>query len=62
MALGDLRQCDFWEAYYDYDSTDLGKFLNVQHEKMKKNDCRCDRKEHVVNGYLKEAIGDQLDK
>lgn len=62
MALGDLKQRDFWEAYYDYDSANLGQFLHVQHEKMKKNDCRCDRKEHVVNGYLKEAIGDQLDK
>jgi MoaA/NifB/PqqE/SkfB family radical SAM enzyme len=56
MALGNLQERDFWDAYYDYDTQDLWAFLDKQHEKMAKNDCRCDRKEHTVNRVFRDAF------
>jgi hypothetical protein len=54
MSLADLNKIDFWDAFYGYDVNDFEKMLNVQHEKMTANDCRCDRKEHTVNTVFKE--------
>lgn len=54
MMLGKLQNTNFWDAFYDYDPKDFLSMLNKQHEKMNKNDCRCDRKEHKVNSYFKE--------
>jgi MoaA/NifB/PqqE/SkfB family radical SAM enzyme len=56
MALGNLQTRDFWDAYYDYDTTDFWSFLDSQHQKMTKNDCRCDRKEHTVNRVFQDAF------
>ena len=53
MKLGDLSTKNFWELYYDYNPNKLQKLLDDQHSKMDKNDCRCDRKEHVTNTSLK---------
>ena len=52
MSLGDLREKNFWDCYYDYDGEtydQLLKYLSSDFEKMQQNDCRCDRKEHAVN-------------
>ena len=60
MALGNLQNKDFWEAFYDYDEKDIFSFMQNEFKKMIKNDCRCDRKEHTVNQIFKEEIGDRL--
>ncbi len=53
MALGNLAERDFWDAFYDYDTDDFRGFLDRQHKKMNDSDCRCDRKEHTVNSQLR---------
>lgn len=57
MALGDLQKRDFWDAFYDYGTGDFRAFLKRQHEKMIRNDCRCDRKEHTVNRVFLSTFG-----
>ena len=54
MKLGDLVEKNFWELYYNYNPDKLEDMLQSQHQLMKKNDCRCDRKEHVTNLSLKD--------
>lgn len=49
MSLGNLAQLDFWDCFYSYDTKNFWKFLDMQHDKMIMNDCRCDRKEHTIN-------------
>lgn len=56
MALGNLQTTDFWDAFYDYDASDLQAMLAGQHRKMERNDCRCDRKEHTVNRIFRDAF------
>ena len=56
MALGNLVTVDFWDAFYDYDTADLPGFLERQHQKMMRNDCRCDRKEHTVNRIFRRTL------
>lgn len=53
LVLGNLSERDFWDLFYDYDPDNLTEFFNQNSEKMKKLNCKCDRKEHVVN----ERIG-----
>ena len=60
MALGNLQTTDFWDAFYDYDEKNIFDFMKNEYKKMKKNDCRCDRKEHTINQILKEEIGDRF--
>jgi uncharacterized Fe-S cluster-containing radical SAM superfamily protein len=60
MSLGNLQNIDFWDAFYDYDENDIFNFMKKEFEKMIKNDCRCDRKEHTVNQILKEDLGDRF--
>jgi MoaA/NifB/PqqE/SkfB family radical SAM enzyme len=54
MVLGNLEERGFWDLYYDYDAANLLESLERIHKKMEKNDCRCDRKEHVVNAIMRE--------
>lgn len=54
MALGNLAERDFWDAFYDYDADEFPAFLERQHKKMNAADCRCDRKEHTVNSQLRD--------
>ncbi len=49
MSLGNLSNVDFWDAYYDYDLDNFDTYMKNQFDKMKKNDCRCDRKQHTFN-------------
>jgi MoaA/NifB/PqqE/SkfB family radical SAM enzyme len=55
LALGNLEERDFWDAYYDYDVED---FWNTMHREaysvMKRLDCRCDRKEQCVNAMFSD--------
>ena len=60
MALGNLQNKNFWEAFYDYDEKDIFNYMKDQFKKMIKNDCRCDRKEHTVNQIFKDQIGDRF--
>ena len=60
MSLGNLNNIDFWDAFYDYDNTDIFNFLKIDFKKMIKNDCRCDRKEHTVNQIFKKEIGQKF--
>ncbi|NOZ11657.1 MAG: radical SAM protein [Gammaproteobacteria bacterium] len=55
MVLGNLQDHDFWDLFYDYDTIDFKGYMRGYFEKMKNNDCRCDRKEHVVNTLIKES-------
>lgn len=52
MTLGNLAERDFWDLYYDYDTTDFWNYMNDAYAKMERNDCRCDRKEHAVNSVM----------
>ncbi len=60
MSLGNLQNTNFWDAFYNYDANDIFNFMKKEFDKMIKNDCRCDRKEHTVNQILKEDLGDRF--
>ena len=60
MALGNLQETDFWDAFYDYDADTFWRFLDGQHQKMAANGCRCDRKEHTLNRVFSQAFGDRI--
>ena len=49
LALGDLNVRDFWDLFYDYNSDKLIDLFNDNSKMMKELNCKCDRKEHVVN-------------
>ena len=55
MSLGNLEHVDFWDAYYDYEPKTLKADTFARQAKMEANDCRCDRKEHVVNALMRDA-------
>ncbi len=46
MALGNLTKKGFWETFYNYDLRRMTRDEKV----MEEVGCRCDRKEHLVNG------------
>ena len=48
-ALGDLKEKNFWDLYYDYDANDFKNFIHICAKKISNSGCRCDRKEHVLN-------------
>lgn len=52
LALGNLATRDFWDLFYDYDAGALSEYLKNAGELMQKSNCKCDRKEHVVNDAL----------
>lgn len=49
MALGNLAECSFWDAFYNYDAALLENYFVECEKVMKETHCRCDRKEHLVN-------------
>jgi len=49
MALGNLAERRFWDVFYDYDADHLEKYFAECERIMKEVNCRCDRKEHLVN-------------
>lgn len=55
MALGNLAEKDFWDLYYSYDTEHFQQFLQNNSDKMNKLACKCDRKEHAVNNFIKES-------
>ncbi|MBN2752890.1 MAG: radical SAM protein [Rhodospirillaceae bacterium] len=59
MSLGNLQEVDFWDAFYNYDTEDIWLTYELQHTKITKNDCRCDRKEHTVNRIFQNAFGNK---
>lgn len=56
MALGNLQTDDFWDLFYNYDTEDFWNFMKKDYDKMCKNDCRCDRKEHSVNHLFRNYL------
>ena len=55
MALGNLNTRDFWEMFYDYDIDHFQDYLKEAGRKMNTHNCKCDRKEHVVNARIRES-------
>ena len=55
MALGNLNTRDFWQMFYDYDTEHFRDYLKEAGRKMNTNNCKCDRKEHVVNARIRES-------
>lgn len=53
--IGDLKNKNFWELYYDYDVSDFIGFFKNSAEILAKTGCRCDRKEHIVNTKIAES-------
>lgn len=51
-ALGNLSNTDFWDIFYDYDVNNFKKYMVGACKKMVKTNCKCDRKEHVVNAGI----------
>lgn len=49
IALGNLATDNFWDLYYTYNGSALALDLARAHTRMAACDCRCDRKEHIVN-------------
>ena len=49
IALGNLKDRSFWDVFYDYDVDHLGRYFAEYEKKMEEVNCRCDRKEHLVN-------------
>ena len=52
MMLADLSTTDFWDAFYNYPADQMASYFAETSAMMKKNNCKCDRKEHVVNNVL----------
>jgi glucose-1-phosphate cytidylyltransferase len=55
LAMGNLQEEDFWDVFYNYDSNNFKGGMEVTCGKMEQLNCKCDRKEHVVNSRLKES-------
>ena len=53
--LGDLKNNNFWDLYYNYDVNNFKKFFEDSGKLMNKVGCRCDRKEHIVNKKIKDS-------
>ena len=55
LAMGNLQEQDFWDVFYNYDVGDFKGGMDFSCEKMVNLNCKCDRKEHVVNSRLKKS-------
>ncbi len=53
--IGDLKNNNFWDLYYNYDVNNFKKFFEDSGKLMNKVGCRCDRKEHIVNKKIKDS-------
>lgn len=57
MALANLEERDFWDAYYDYDVDDFWNSMRENaYSVMERLDCRCDRKEQCVNAMFADRL------
>ena len=57
MALGNLEERDFWDAYYDYEPEEFSESRRREiHSVMERLDCRCDRKEQCVNSLFVDKL------
>lgn len=52
LALGNLAKSSFWDCYYNYDAEALECEIAKSCLGMDQAGCKCDRKEHGVNGTL----------
>ena len=55
LAMGNLQEQDFWDVFYNYNVDDFKGGMDSSCQKMEQFNCKCDRKEHVVNSRLKES-------
>lgn len=55
LALGNLETRDFWDLFYDYDAEGFSEYMNGAMVSMNRLNCKCDRKEHVVNGSIRDS-------
>lgn len=55
LALGNLNERDFWDLFYDYDPASLVDLFKNNSKMMTEFNCKCDRKEHVVNERLAQS-------
>jgi MoaA/NifB/PqqE/SkfB family radical SAM enzyme len=55
IELGDLKNKSFKDLYYNYDVTDFKNYFKELGKKLDKVECRCDRKEHVVNTKIQSS-------
>lgn len=55
-ALGDLNKNNFWHLFYNYDEKNFKDYLVQCNQKIKNSNCRCDRKEHIVNLELGKKL------
>jgi glucose-1-phosphate cytidylyltransferase len=53
LAMGNLQEQDFWDVFYNYDVNNFKSGMAITCGKMEQLNCKCDRKEHVVNSRLK---------
>jgi MoaA/NifB/PqqE/SkfB family radical SAM enzyme len=56
MALGGLAERGFWDLFYDYDPEALEDYWDWFEETARRLDCRCDRKEHIVNSQIRDHV------
>lgn len=55
MALGNLNQTDFWDLFYNYSVEHFRNYMKKAMQKMELYNCKCDRKEHIVNDCVKQS-------
>ena len=51
-ALGNLNHYNFWELFYNYKIENFNDFMKSQNKCIKESNCRCDRKEHILNQQI----------
>lgn len=51
-ALGDLKINNFWDLYYNYKVEKFNDYLISCSKNINDTECRCDRKEHVLNQQI----------
>lgn len=55
ISIGNLNKHNFWDLFYNYDPKTLKKYWQKISKNMENLNCKCDRKEHVVNSRIKDS-------
>ncbi len=55
-ALGDLNKNNFWDLFYNYEDKNFKDYFKSCNLKIKNSNCRCDRKEHLLNLDIREKV------
>ncbi len=55
-ALGDLNKNNFWDLFYNYEDKNFKDYFKSCNLKIKNSNCRCDRKEHLLNLDMREKV------